>query len=142
MSDALDPNFCSVWFNYFCVDILVLNYHTHLLYVWTILGRKGSLRVTSNGWCILLKKMLFKYKKIKEAFIWQWKNNVYVPNRAHACSQHGEGDFFKILDDFTTSHFPVSVNAEEVASCLASMRNIDCISVSTCNKKSNYKKSF
>ena len=51
-------------------------------------------------------------------------NNVYVPYSGRFCSHHGEGDSFKVPDDFAISHLPVSVNAEEVASCLASMKNI------------------
>ena len=49
---------------------------------------------------------------------------VYVPYRARTCSHRGEGNSFKVPYDFATSHLRVSVNAEEAASCLASMKNV------------------
>ena len=63
--------------------------------------------------CIWLQKESFLRRLSREECleIFIQTNNVYVPYGARACSHRGEGDSFKVPDDFATSHLPVSVNA-------------------------------
>ena len=70
------------------------------------------------------RRVLKRLSRVECLEIFIQTNDVYVPYGARTCSHHGEGDSFKVPDDFATSHFPVLVNAEKVASCLTSMKNI------------------
>ena len=76
----------------------------------------------SHSKCVFGSKRRVSREECFEIFI--QINNVYVPYGAQVCSQTGEGDSSKVPDDFATSYLPVSVNAEEVASYLVSMKNI------------------
>lgn len=54
----------------------------------------------------------------------QTRESVYVPYGAHVCCSHEEGDSLTVPDGFAASQFPVSLNANEIALCFETMKNM------------------